>query len=132
LHWPNSRLSGWVAAGRSTHFCRHELNLRSDILHPDIYWYRQDLETVYDDVTRHFAVRARVAALNDQLDYVTHTLNTLDGLLAHRLSTRLEWIIIVLIAIEVAIELGRWAGEHYGRQQLNAPQSVHTPVAVQE
>jgi uncharacterized Rmd1/YagE family protein len=110
--------------------CRHELNLRSDILHPDTYWYRQDLETVYDDVTRHFAVRARVAALNDQLDYVTHTLNTLDGLLAHRLSIRLEWIIIVLIAIEVAIELGRWAGEHYARQENATPPPI--PVAVHE
>ncbi len=84
---------------------RHEVNLRSDMLSPDIYWDRSDLDTLYTDVIRHFTVRARVNALNEQLSYCEHTLQMLGDLLSNQHSYRLEWIIIILIVMEVVLEL---------------------------
>ena len=97
----------------------HELNLRSNMLSPDVYWYRGDLETLYADVTKYFSVSARATALNNQLNYCTQTLDTLDGLHSHRHSSLLEKIIIWLIMAEVLIELSRWYCEH--KQHQNHP-----------
>ncbi|KAK0721485.1 hypothetical protein B0T21DRAFT_373735 [Apiosordaria backusii] len=99
------------------------LNLRSQLNHyndltdalPDIFWDTEEkLETYYAKIGKALDVGVRIKTLNDKMTYAQEVINMTQGVLdisekmsseAH--STRLEWIIIILIAIEVGFELRR-------------------------
>ena len=105
------------------------LNLRSQLNHyndltdalPDIFWDTEEkLETYYAKIGKALDVGVRIKTLNDKMTYAQEVVGVAQGVLdisekmsseAH--STRLEWIIIVLIAIEVAFELRRLYMERY-------------------
>ncbi|KAL2126142.1 hypothetical protein VTI74DRAFT_1609 [Chaetomium olivicolor] len=105
------------------------LNLRSQLNHyndltdalPDIFWDSEEkLETYYAKIGKALDVGVRIKTLNDKMTYAQEVVNVAQGVLdisekmsseAH--STRLEWIIIILIAIEVVFELRRLYMERY-------------------
>ncbi|KAK4242928.1 required for meiotic nuclear division protein 1 [Achaetomium macrosporum] len=105
------------------------LNLRSQLNHyndltdalPDIFWDSEEkLETYYAKIGKALDVGVRIKTLNDKMTYAQEVVNVAQGVLdisekmsSEKHSTRLEWIIIVLIAIEVVFELRRLYMERY-------------------
>ena len=104
------------------------LNLRSQLNHyndltdalPDIFWDTEErLETYYAKIGKALNVGVRIKTLNDKMTYAQEVVTVAQGVLdisekmsSEKHSTRLEWIIIVLIAIEVVFELRRLFVEH--------------------
>lgn len=108
------------------------LNLRSQLNHyndltdalPDIFWDSEEkLETYYAKIGKALDVGVRIKTLNDKMTYAQEVINMTQGVLdisekmsseAH--STRLEWIIIILIAIEVGFGLRSIYMERYDHE----------------
>ena len=85
---------------------RNSINLHSDILDtPDFFWEYADLEPLYRLIAQDLELTTRVNVLNKRLDIVKELFEVLGTELAYRHSSRLEWIIIILIAIEVGVVL---------------------------
>lgn len=105
------------------------LNLRSQLNHyndltdalPDIFWDSEEkLETYYSKIGKALDVGVRIKTLNDKMTYAQEVVGVAQQVLdisekmsSEKHSTRLEWIIIILIAIEVAFELRRLYMERY-------------------
>ncbi|KAJ1459913.1 hypothetical protein M885DRAFT_434503 [Pelagophyceae sp. CCMP2097] len=83
-------------------FLSSALNLYSDILDvPDFFWEKEDYQPVYERTASYLDVPKRVDILNARLDVVQRLLENLNSRLDVSKSTRLEWVIIVLIVLEV-------------------------------
>lgn len=96
---------------------RAQLNLYSELTDslPDLFWdskHELGLEGYYDHVGKALDVNVRIEVLNDKLDYAQEIATMLRETLSERHNLRLEWGIIVLIAIEVAFEVDRRWEEH--------------------
>ncbi|ORZ37302.1 hypothetical protein BCR44DRAFT_1043563 [Catenaria anguillulae PL171] len=76
---------------------------------PEFYWSKPQLEEYYTKVTRWLDVKPRISLLNQKLDYAGEFANVLRGHLSEQHSLKLEWFIIILIAIEVVFGLVEWA-----------------------
>ncbi|KAG7411228.1 hypothetical protein DER46DRAFT_102719 [Fusarium sp. MPI-SDFR-AT-0072] len=77
---------------------------------PDIFWDTSSdlgLEGYYEQVGRALDVNVRIRALNQKMDYAAEIATVLREMSSEQHGTRLEWIIIVLIAVEVIFELRR-------------------------
>ena len=97
---------------------RRQLNLSSDITDslPDVFWDVEadlGLESYYDRMSAALDVRQRIASLNEKMDYAHEIASILREELSlireqqsEKHSTRLEWIIIILITVEVMF--GSW------------------------
>uniref|UniRef100_A0A914WFL5 DUF155 domain-containing protein n=1 Tax=Plectus sambesii TaxID=2011161 RepID=A0A914WFL5_9BILA len=83
------------------HTLRQTINLDCQLTSPDYYWDRPDLELLYKESLRHFETNRRLAMINKKIDYCEEMMHLLDGVLSHRHSAKLEWIIIILIVFEV-------------------------------
>ncbi|KAL0969786.1 hypothetical protein UPYG_G00232270 [Umbra pygmaea] len=87
---------------------RHCINLSSDLLiTPDFYWDRENLEMLYDKTCQFLNINRRVKAVNEKLQHCTELADLMRNHLSEKHSLRLEWMIVILIAIEVMFELGR-------------------------
>ncbi|KAF3068223.1 Required for meiotic nuclear division protein 1 [Trichoderma lentiforme] len=91
---------------------RAKLNHYSELTDnlPDIFWDSKSelgLEGYYDQVGRALDVNVRIRALNQKMDYAQEIATVLREMSSEQHGTRLEWIIIVLIAVEVVFELRR-------------------------
>jgi uncharacterized Rmd1/YagE family protein len=64
-------------------------------------WDDEYLDRLDRGMNRAFDIEIRFKAIRDQLDVAKENLDIFSGLLQHRESMRLEWIIIALFAIEV-------------------------------
>ncbi|GMT17360.1 hypothetical protein PFISCL1PPCAC_8657, partial [Pristionchus fissidentatus] len=84
---------------------RHSINLNCMLLNRDIYWDRSHLEEFYIQTSRYLTIQRRMQLLNSRLDYCEEIVRMVDGMLAVRHSNTLEWMIIVLIVIEVAFAM---------------------------
>lgn len=85
---------------------RAKLNLYSELIEtPDMYWSEPVLEKIYELVSRRLDVLLRISIMNRKLDYVTEEQRALLSVMSEKKSTRLEWIIIILIMVEVCFEL---------------------------
>ncbi|MGI4851056.1 MAG: RMD1 family protein [Janthinobacterium lividum] len=85
---------------------RSSINLHSDFLNPpDFFWDNPELEPLYQMVAKDVTIRSRTQTLNRKLDIMHDLYQILSDTLNHRHSTKLEWIIIVLIMIEVVLAL---------------------------
>jgi len=93
---------------------RHMINFSSDLLDaPDFYWDREGLENLYLATCSHLAVKRRTNIVNEKLN---HCLELLDLVSTHQSTehgARLEWIIIILIAIEIGFEVLHLADKKY-------------------
>lgn len=94
------------------------LSLRAQLNHyreltdalPDIFWDARaelGLEGYYEQVGRALDVGVRIKTLNQKMDYAQEIATVLREVSSERHGTRLEWIIIVLITVEVVFELRR-------------------------
>lgn len=84
---------------------RHSINLSSDLLDvPDFYWENDELETLYLQLCSYFSISRRTRVMNEKLNHCMELVELLTSHLSDRHHVRLEWMIIVLIMIEVMIE----------------------------
>lgn len=87
---------------------RSSVNLHSDILDlPDFFWDHADLEPLYRMIANYLDLKTRIEILNQRLDTVHDLFEMLGNELNHQHSSKLEWIIIWLIVIEVLLTLSR-------------------------
>jgi required for meiotic nuclear division protein 1 len=81
------RISGRVAAGEK----------------PDVLWDRPDLERLYARLEDEYELRERVETLNRKLAVISDTATTLSDIIDTKRSLRLEIIVVLLIAFEIAV-----------------------------
>ncbi|KAG1678727.1 Required for meiotic nuclear division protein 1 [Nymphon striatum] len=82
---------------------RHLINLSSDLLDtPDFYWDRANLEPLYQKTCNHLNISKRTRVMNEKLNYCCMLMELLSSHLNDQHHTRLEWMIIALIAVEVS------------------------------
>ncbi|KAH7395473.1 hypothetical protein BKA64DRAFT_59886 [Cadophora sp. MPI-SDFR-AT-0126] len=91
---------------------RAQLNHYSELTDslPDLFWdsrHELGLEGYYDQVGRALDVGVRIKALNEKMDYAQEIASILRQTMSEKHSIHLEWIIIILIAVEVGFELRR-------------------------
>ena len=72
---------------------------------PEILWERPDLEVLYTRLMDEYELEERHSALERKLDLISRTASTALELLNNRSSLRVEWYIVILIVIEIAISL---------------------------
>ncbi|XP_032671924.1 glutathione synthetase-like [Odontomachus brunneus] len=85
---------------------RHRINLSSDLLDtPDFYWERDDLEGLYQQICGYFSITKRTRVMNERLNHCVELVSILSSHLSDRHHVRLEWMIIILIMVEVAFEI---------------------------
>lgn len=83
---------------------RNSINLHTDILDtPEFFWENSDLEPLYRLIAQDLELSARVGVLNKRLDIVKDLYEMIGNELENRHSAHLEWIIIILIFIEIII-----------------------------
>ncbi|KAH7134659.1 hypothetical protein B0J13DRAFT_560907 [Dactylonectria estremocensis] len=88
---------------------------------PDIFWDTSSdlgLEAYYDQVGRALDVNVRIRALNQKMDYAAEIATVLREMSSEQHGTRLELIIILLIAVEVVFELRRIVLEWIQEREL--------------
>ncbi|XP_059209650.1 required for meiotic nuclear division protein 1 homolog [Centropristis striata] len=87
---------------------RHCINLRSDLLMtPDFYWDRENLEKLYDKTCQFLSINRRVNVVNEKLEHCSQLTDLMRSHLSEKHSLRLEWMIVILITIEVMFELAK-------------------------
>ncbi|KAL7636365.1 UNVERIFIED_CONTAM: hypothetical protein RMT77_013140 [Armadillidium vulgare] len=85
---------------------RHLINLSSDLLDiPDFYWDHDNLENLYTKMSAHLSISKRTSVMNYKINYCLELMELLQSHLHDRHASRLEWIIIILIMIEVFFEI---------------------------
>jgi uncharacterized Rmd1/YagE family protein len=84
------------------------LNIKNGILEnlyifdsPDITWERQDLNQLNNNLKQSFDLKDRYRRISLRTEIIKENLDLFKDIMEHRESSRLEWIIIVLILIEV-------------------------------
>lgn len=89
---------------------RAQLNLYSELTDslPDLFWdsrHELGLEGYYDQVGRALDTNIRIKVLNEKMDYAQEIASVLRQQLSEQHGVRLEWIIILLITVEVGFEV---------------------------
>eukprot|EP00744_Colponema_vietnamica_P018464 GILI01026062.1.p1 GENE.GILI01026062.1~~GILI01026062.1.p1 ORF type:complete len:361 (-),score=70.57 GILI01026062.1:36-1118(-) len=85
---------------------RSYVNLHSDILDtPDFFWERDEWEFVYKRARKYLDLNNRVEVLNKRLDIIKELYDMLNDELHNQHASKLEWIVIYLILIELIIEV---------------------------
>lgn len=87
---------------------RSSINIHVDVLDtPEFFWDNPELESYYKMITNYLDLQTRLQVLNQRLDFVHELFEMLGNELNHQHSSRLEWTIIWLIIIEVALTMLR-------------------------
>ena len=85
---------------------RNSINLHTDILDtPGFFWDHPEYENIYYMTFKDLDIAARTAVLNKRLDIIRELFDVLKEVLNNRYSTMLEWVIILLISVEVVISI---------------------------
>ncbi len=85
---------------------RYSINIHSDILDtPEFFWRRPSYEPIYLMTAAFQDIQTRHNILNNRLDTIHELYSMLSNELNYKHSTRLEMIVIVLIAIEIVVAL---------------------------
>jgi glutathione synthase len=93
---------------------RHDINLGADLLDaPDFYWDREELEVLFRNTCGSLSISKRTKLLNEKLSYCYELMELLTSHLNEEHNTKLEWMIIWLIAIEVGFEVIHFADKFY-------------------
>ncbi|WAR02422.1 RMND1-like protein [Mya arenaria] len=101
-----------------------EINLESGFLDtPDVYWEREDLEPLYRETFNYLSVSKRIKVYNERLSYCSEILQLLSSQQNDAHHVRLEWIIIILILIEVMFECLHYA-EKFGWIRIGPTEMV--------
>ncbi|XP_071865166.1 required for meiotic nuclear division protein 1 homolog [Bombus fervidus] len=93
---------------------RHSINLSSDLLDtPDFYWERDDLERLYQETCSYFNIAKRTRVINEKLNHCVELVGILAMRLSDRHHIRLEWMIIILIMVEVVFEILHYINRYF-------------------
>jgi len=92
---------------------------------PDVLWDRPDLERLYARLEDEYELEARGRTLNAKIDVIGETARALTDLIDADRSVRLEWIIIVLIAMEFGLSLFQIFVDQRPRAPHAAATSAH-------
>lgn len=85
---------------------RNSINLHSDILDiPEFFWRRPRYEPYYKMASEYMDIAPRLDILNRRLDVIHELYDILSNELKHSHSSRLEWVIILLIVSEVIMHI---------------------------
>jgi uncharacterized Rmd1/YagE family protein len=85
---------------------QHRLASRADLDDkPDVLWDRPELERFWAKLVDEYDLPARARAVGRKLDVIRESADTITDLVATRTSHRLEWYIIGLITLEIALTL---------------------------
>ena len=85
---------------------RSSINLYSDILdNPDFFWEDDEWLPVYSRVAKYLEVDRRADVLNKRLDILKELFDMLATELHNSHSNKLEWIVIILIMVEVLFQV---------------------------
>jgi uncharacterized Rmd1/YagE family protein len=98
---------------------------------PDVLWDRPDLERLYARLEDEYELEARGRTLNAKIDVIGETARALTDLIDADRSVRLEWIIIVLIGMEIALSMFQILAEQSHLRASHAAASV-SPAASLE
>lgn len=83
---------------------RYMINMQSDILDtPEFFWRRPSFEPIYLMTVEFQDIQVRQGILNNHLNLIQELFNMLSDEMKHKHSTRIEVIIVLLIAIEVVL-----------------------------
>lgn len=110
---------------------RAQLNLYSELTDslPDIFWdsrHELGLEGYYEQAGRALDVGIRIKLLNEKMDYAQEIASVLRERLSETHGLRLEWIIILLIAVEVGFEVMRlWKERVHERENARKSELQH-------
>lgn len=72
---------------------------------PEFFWEYPEYEATYNTAARYLEIRQRVDLLSKKLETIHEMFEMLADEMKHQHSSFLEWIIIILIAIEIVIFL---------------------------
>ena len=87
---------------------RSSINLHLEFLDsPNFFWENTEFEPLYEKVIDYISQKQRVAILNQRLAVLQELLDMLATELNNQHSSMLEWIIIVLIAVEILLMIGK-------------------------
>jgi uncharacterized Rmd1/YagE family protein len=93
---------------------RHLINLSSDLLDtPDFYWENEQLESLYNQVCNYFAIARRTKVMNEKINHCVELIELLSSHLSDKHHIRLEWMIIILIMVEVGFEVIHYVDRYY-------------------
>lgn len=85
---------------------RNQINIQSDILDtPTFVWNYPKYEDLYEQTIYEMNLVSRTSVLNKRLDIMQDLFDILNNQVLSIQSARLEWIIIVLIFIEIVVSL---------------------------
>ena len=89
---------------------RAQLNLYSELTDslPDLFWdsrHELGLEAYFDQVGKALDVGIRIKILNEKIDYSQEIASVLREQLSEKHGFRLEWVIIILIAVEISLTM---------------------------
>jgi uncharacterized Rmd1/YagE family protein len=94
---------------------RLAINLASDVVDtPKIVWDNPKLEPFYEAAREYMSVETRVEQINARLSLLHELYDQANNELIHQHSTRLEWIVIILVLLEGVFELISVFIELYG------------------
>ncbi|PFH56392.1 hypothetical protein XA68_16583 [Ophiocordyceps unilateralis] len=83
---------------------RINIHLNGSVLDtPELFWVEPQLEPVYQAVRSYLEMDQRVELLTERLDVIADLLAVLKDQLSHGHDEKLEWIVIVLIAMEILV-----------------------------
>lgn len=87
---------------------RSSINLNVDFLGTaEYFWENPNLEPYYVKAASYLEIQKRVEILNKRLDVIHNLFGMLSNELHHQYAANLEWIIIILIAVEIVIVLAQ-------------------------
>jgi uncharacterized Rmd1/YagE family protein len=107
-------LTGKIALSRSQinmqigelFILRINIHLNGSVLDtPELFWVEPQLEPVYQAVRSYLEMDQRVGLLTERLDVIADLLAVLKDQLSHGHGEKLEWIVIVLIAMEILVAI---------------------------
>ena len=85
---------------------KSKINLHYDLLDtPEFFWEYPEYENQYEKMIKYLDIKSRVEVLNKKVEIIQELLHVLGDEQKHRYSSFLEWIIIILIAFEIVINL---------------------------
>jgi uncharacterized Rmd1/YagE family protein len=72
---------------------------------PEVLWNRPDLESLHARLEDEYEIRDRYAVLDRRLELIYRTARTVLDLLQYQRTLRVEWYIVVLIAVEIFLSV---------------------------
>ena len=83
-----------------------KINLHYDLLDtPEFFWEYPQYENQYEKTIKYLDIKSRVEVLNKKVEIIQELLHVLGDEQKHKYSSFLEWILIILIAFEIIINL---------------------------